>query len=178
MSRRRDAGQRRRKRRVRRCKECVIVPPPPAGPAGTPRASLRSVSKPVPTILKYMTPMPHSIGAEQPLTMAHTMMRANTIRHLPVVAGGRLVGILTDRDLHLIETLRDVDPKKVSVEDAMSQTPYAVSPEAPLDEVTAEMAEHKYGCAIIMQNDKVVGVFTTVDACRALSELLRGRLQK
>jgi len=38
------------------------------------------------------------------------------------------------------------------------------------------MAEHKYGAAVVMQNDKVVGVFTTIDAMRALSELLHGRL--
>jgi acetoin utilization protein AcuB len=136
------------------------------------------VTKPIPIIAKYMTPAPHSIGPDQPLSVAHKMMREHHFRHLPVLQAGRLVGILTDRDLHLIETLRDVDPTKVTVEEAMSQGPYAVSPEAKLDEVTAEMAEHKYGCAVIMQNEKVVGVFTTVDACRALSELLHGRLAK
>ena len=86
--------------------------------------------------------------------------------------------MLTDRDLHLIETLRDVDPQKVTVEEAMSSNPYAVAPDALLDEVVAEMAEHKYGSAVVMQNQKVVGVFTTVDVCRALAELLRGRLAK
>jgi acetoin utilization protein AcuB len=40
------------------------------------------------------------------------------------------------------------------------------------------MAEHKYGSAIVVQNGQVVGVFTTVDACRALSELLGTRLRK
>ena len=40
------------------------------------------------------------------------------------------------------------------------------------------MAEHKYGSAIVASNGNVVGVFTTVDVCRAFSELLRGRLAK
>jgi acetoin utilization protein AcuB len=40
------------------------------------------------------------------------------------------------------------------------------------------MAEHKYGCAVVMQNDKLVGIFTTVDACRAFAEMLNGRLTK
>jgi uncharacterized protein YjaG (DUF416 family) len=40
------------------------------------------------------------------------------------------------------------------------------------------MAEMKYGSAVVMQNKHVVGVFTTVDACRALSELLSTRLRK
>jgi acetoin utilization protein AcuB len=47
-----------------------------------------------------------------------------------------------------------------------------------LDVVADALAEHKYGSAVVIQNDKVVGIFTTNDACRALSELLRSRLAK
>jgi acetoin utilization protein AcuB len=60
----------------------------------------------------------------------------------------------------------------------MSEDLYAVPPDAPLDEVVDTMAEKRYGSAIIVQNNRVVGVFTTVDACRALSELLNTRLRK
>jgi CBS domain-containing protein len=52
------------------------------------------------------------------------------------------------------------------------------TPEAPLDEVVAEMGARKYGSAVVMQNDKVVGIFTTVDVCRAFAELLHSRLAK
>jgi acetoin utilization protein AcuB len=134
------------------------------------------MSKPIPTVQKYMSPAPHSIGPDQPLAVAHKMMSEHHFRHLPVLLGGRLVGMLTQRDLSLIETLRDVDPRKVTVEEAMSAAPYSVRPDTPLDEVVAEMAQHKYGSAVVMQNDKLVGVFTTVDVCRAMAELLKGRL--
>jgi acetoin utilization protein AcuB len=60
----------------------------------------------------------------------------------------------------------------------MSQGVYTVSPEAPLDEVVNEMAAKKYGSAIVVQNNKVVGIFTTVDVCTAFAELLHGRLAK
>jgi acetoin utilization protein AcuB len=136
------------------------------------------MSKPIPPVQKHMTTTPHSIGPDQPLSVAHKMMRDNRFRHLPVLKGGKLVGMLTDRDLHLVETLKDVDPEKVTVEEAMSPSPYAVAPETPLDEVAAAMAEHKYGSAVVLQNGKVVGMFTTVDACEALAELLRSRLAK
>jgi acetoin utilization protein AcuB len=136
------------------------------------------MSKPIPTIQKFMTTTPHSIGVEQPLSRAHAMLREHAIRHLPVLHGGKLVGILTDRDLHLVESLAGVDPTQVKVEDAMSTVVYAVSPETPLDAVVAAMGEHKYGSAVVMQNEKVVGIFTTVDVCRALAELLRTRLAK
>ncbi len=134
--------------------------------------------KPIPTISKYMTTSPHTIGADQPMAQAHKMMRSNKIRHLPVLSAGRIVGVVSDGDLHLIETLKDVDPEQVKVEDAMTQAPYTVSPETPLDDVVKNMAEHKYGSAVVVANQKVVGIFTTVDACRAFAEMLHGRLAK
>ncbi len=134
------------------------------------------MSKPIPTIQKHMTTSPHSIGQGQTLARAHAVMSEHQIRHLPVLEGGKLVGMLSDRDLHLVESLDGVDPAKVLVEDAMSSTIYAVAPDAALDDVVSTMAEHKYGSAVVMQNEKVVGIFTTVDACRTLAELLHTRL--
>ena len=136
------------------------------------------MTKPIPSIQKYMTTAPHSIGSDQTVATATLMMHEHRIRHLPVLRGGHLLGMLTDRDIKLIETFRDVDPAQVSVEEAMTEQPYSVSPDAPLDEVVETMAAHKYGSAVIMQNQKVVGIFTTVDACQALAQLLRTRLTK
>ncbi len=136
------------------------------------------MSKPVPKISKYMTTAPHTIGVDQPLSVAHKMMREHRFRHLPVLQGGKLVGMLTERDLALIETLKDVDPTKVTVEDAMTPAPYTCSPESPLDEVVSTMAEHRYGSAVIVDNNHVVGVFTTVDALSAFADLLHSRLAK
>ena len=64
------------------------------------------------------------------------------------------------------------------VEEAMTEQPYTVEPETPLDQVARTMAEKKFGSAVVLQNHKVVGIFTTVDACQALSELLQTRLAK
>ena len=133
------------------------------------------MTRPIPRIARYMSTTPHTIGREQTLSTAHKIMREHRVRHLPVLEGGRLVGVISDRDLALIETLRDVDPTKVTVEDAMTQAPYTVSPDASLDEVVATMAEHRYGSAIILDNGNVVGVFTTVDALTALEDLLKAR---
>jgi acetoin utilization protein AcuB len=134
------------------------------------------MTKPIPRIQKYMTTCPLTTGPEQTLAHAHIVFREHHIRHLPVLQGGRLIGIVSARDLALIETLKDVDASKLSVEEAMSPEVYAVSPDAPLDQVVDEMARHKYGCAVVMQNQKVVGIFTLVDVCNAFGDLLRGRL--
>jgi acetoin utilization protein AcuB len=136
------------------------------------------MTKPIPQISKYMTTTPRTGGRHLTLTAAARLMSEAGIRHLPVVEGERLLGVLTQRDLRFAASLTGVDPDKQTVEDAMLEEPYTVTPETPLDEVVATMAEHKYGSAVIVQNDHVVGVFTTVDACRALSELLNTRLRK
>jgi acetoin utilization protein AcuB len=134
------------------------------------------MSKPIPTIQKYMTTTPHSIGSEQTIAKAASVMSLHQIRHLPVLHGGQLLGILTDRDIKLIESFRDVDGTKITVEEAMTEQPYTVTPETPLDQVVQTMAEKKYGSAVVVQNHKVVGIFTTVDACQALADLLQTRL--
>lgn len=132
--------------------------------------------KAIPTVQKYMSTTPHTIGVEQTMSVAHRMMREHRVRHLPVLRGAKIVGLVSDRDLNLLETLSGVDPKQVTVEEAMSQDPYIVAPEDALDGVVMTMASNKYGSAIVAQRDKVVGIFTTVDACRAFAELLHTRL--
>jgi acetoin utilization protein AcuB len=123
-------------------------------------------------IKKYMTVDPLTIGREQSLAMAHRVMREHHVRHLPVLEAGKLVGLVSQRDLHLIETLRDVDPKDTTVEEAMTMDVYITGPNAPLEEVTAVMAEHKYGSAVVVDRGKIVGLFTTIDALNALTKLL------
>ena len=129
----------------------------------------------IPQVSKYMSPTPHTIGREQTLSTAHHLMREHRIRHLPVLAGGHLVGLLSERDLSLIESIETVDPETTLVDEAMTQVPYTVGPEAPLDEVVATMAAQRYGSAVVVDGPKVVGVFTTIDALNALLDILRSR---
>jgi acetoin utilization protein AcuB len=127
--------------------------------------------KQMPQIQKFMTPMPHTIGKDIPIKTALSMMRDHQIRHLPVQEGGRLVGILTDRDVKLAASFKGAQDLKV--EEVMSPDPFTISPEVSLDYVVLEMAKHKYGSAVIAQgNGKIVGIFTAVDALRVLGETL------
>lgn len=134
------------------------------------------MSKTIPHIKKYMTTDVRTIGDEQPMSVAHRLMREQRIRHLPVLHQGKLVGVVTDRDLRMVETLRDVDPTKVTVSEAMTSDVYTVSPDAGLDEVVRAMAGSKYGSAVVVDHGHVVGIFTTVDACSAFADLLNTRL--
>lgn len=127
-------------------------------------------------IRDYMTPAPHSVGVGCTLADAHRLMRANRIRHLPVLDGGALVGVVAQSDLHLVETLKDVRPDEVTVEEAMTQDAYTVPPNEPLARVCDAMHKRKLGSAVVVdRNERVLGVFTTNDALRVLARLTAAR---
>jgi acetoin utilization protein AcuB len=128
-----------------------------------------------PLVRSFMTLSPHTIGRGQPLTAARSLMHQHRIRHLPVLDGGKLIGVLSERDLAVVESLQGVDPAVITVEDAMTAGSYVVSQDAPLAIVAEEMAETKFGSAVVMDGGRVVGVFTSTDALRALSTVLAGR---
>ncbi|HYQ25714.1 MAG TPA: CBS domain-containing protein [Polyangiaceae bacterium] len=125
-----------------------------------------------PQIREYMSTHVQTIGDEQTMLIAHRLMRQAQVEHLPVLHQAKLVGLLSDRDLNLIESLSDVDPKLVMVSDAMLGDPYVVTPDASLLEVASTMSQKKLRCAVITEHDKVVGIFTTAQACGALAALL------
>lgn len=131
--------------------------------------------KSVPNIKKYMTMNPKTIGFDQTLMKAEKIMNEEKIRHLPVLNGGKLVGILSQRDIKIVTSFKDVDPSQVTVEEAYTPDPYFTNPEAKLNEVVEMMASHKYGCVLVTDSSKLVGIFTWVDALNAMKDLLEKR---
>jgi len=123
------------------------------------------------SVAKYMTAGPHTIGREQSLVAAKQLMHTTHVRHLPVLHGGQLVGVVSERDLDVVGALPG--SRQLSVEDAMVPDVYTISEDAPLASVAADMARLKVGSAVVLKGNDVVGVFTAVDGLRALAELLR-----
>lgn len=124
-----------------------------------------------------MTTSPFTLEPTAVLAEAHTLMKEKHIRHLPVMEGSKVVGMLSDGDLYRAEAVTGVDATKVSVKDVMVAKPYTVSPDAPIDEVVQEMAGKKFGSAVVVDNGRVVGMFTATDALTAFAELLQTRLK-
>jgi acetoin utilization protein AcuB len=124
-----------------------------------------------------MTPAPYTIGKEQPLSTARELMRHHGIRHLPVMHGGQLVGVLSDRDIDFALRVDKRDPESLSVEDAFTDSVYTVAEHTPLHQVASEMGSQRIGCAIVVDDrERLVGIFTAVDACTVLSQILtRGK---
>jgi len=125
------------------------------------------------TIRKYMTPSPVTVTRKTTMARAMKVLDEHGFRHLPIVDdAGHLVGCLSERELKIVENMRVVDAGMACVEDFILGPPYAVSPDTPLHEVTRTMAENKHGSAVVVEGDQVVGMFTTVNALRALSSVL------
>lgn len=136
------------------------------------------MTKPIPSIKKYMTTIPFSIEKDAPLLEAAELMQKNQIRHLPVLYQGKIEGILSSTDITMIRTLNGVNIEKLKVYDCYTPNPCKVSPDTYLDTVLDEMAEHKYGCVLVDDNEKLVGIFTWIDALKATKDLLETRLRK
>jgi CBS-domain-containing membrane protein len=123
-----------------------------------------------------MTPLPLSIGVEARVLEARELMAEHDIRHLPVTDDGRLVGVVTQRDIGLV-----LDPEldlpfdeELRVRSVCILEAYVVAPDTPLDEVVDEMARRRIGSALVARNGRLLGIFTVTDACRILAETLRG----
>lgn len=131
--------------------------------------------KAIPKISKYMTTTPNAINSESTVEEAREMMQKNKVRHLPVIKNKNVFGIVSDRDIKSVFAFAGANPKTVKVGDICSDLPYITQPNTPLDVVAAEMAEQKIGSALVVDNDKLVGIFTATDACMALSEICQQR---
>ncbi len=123
-----------------------------------------------------MTRTPYSVTPAIPINEAWDLMRKQQVRHLPVEENGRFVGILSERTLRLAFSYEGSD--RMVVRDVMATKPFMVAPNTPLYVVALEMAEHRYGAAVIIENGKAAGIFTTVDALRVLGEILESEAKK
>ena len=123
-------------------------------------------------VYQYMTPSPHTVTPNTTVREALDTMATLGVRHLPVVEGGVLLGVLSDREVRAVALLPG-GPDSLKAEQAMAREPYFVQVDASVREVAAHMAVEKLGAAVVMDRGNVVGIFTTVDALRALVELGR-----
>ncbi len=127
-----------------------------------------------PQVVAFMTPFPYSIDVDAPLAEAHALMRKHHFRHLPVTSDHAIAGILTDRDIKLVlgpDFGRPAE-RELRVRDAYIERPCIVPASTPVATVARTMADNHIGSAIVTKNDKLVGIFTVTDACRALAEVL------
>jgi acetoin utilization protein AcuB len=128
-----------------------------------------------PRVSDYMTECPVTVQTGLRLSDALDRMYSDNIRHLPVVDdSGKLVGMLSTRDIAAVAAMRSLDPDRVTVEAAMATVPFTCADHSPLLAVVERMESSRLGSAVVTRDEKPVGIFTTTDALRALRSQLLG----
>lgn len=114
-------------------------------------------------LVNLMTSDPVAIGPDEKLSKVKRIMDAGHFRRVPVVDEGRLVGILTERDLHkyagFLESTR--------VNAAMRTALVTVTPDNTVEDAARLMLTHKIGGLPVVSSGKLVGIITTTDLLRA-----------
>ncbi len=120
-----------------------------------------------------------SISADDTLRIVKEIMEHGSVRHLPVVRGGELIGVVSQRDL-LKASLSNVMGlpaeeqslflEGVSITEVMSQPPITIQEQASVQEAAKLMAGRKIGCLPVMKGDDFVGIVTETDVLRYFAE--------
>ena len=124
---------------------------------------------------EYTTPNLLTVGPKDSAQKIKSLMDENSVRHIPVLNDGDIVGIVSDRDLKLLDGfLESFD--SVTADLIMRKNPFTVMPDTPLSEVVYNMSDRKIGSALVHDKSaNFLGIFTSTDALNALLELLQGQ---
>lgn len=130
--------------------------------------------KKMPIVGAVMTSFPYFVDSDDPVGRLEKMMDDRGIRHLPVQEKGKLVGIVSERDLHhrLPRSVAPAEKARLRARDIMVVDPYVVGFNTPLSEVVAQMAQRHIGSAIVTRRGKLAGILSAMDACRIFAEYL------
>lgn len=130
--------------------------------------------KKIPYVGSVMTTFPYFVDTDHEIAEVERLMREHNIRHIPVQQDGRVVGIVSERDVYNVSDrfLPAADKARIRARDIMRDDPYVVAFDAPLNKVALEMAKRRTGSAIVLHHGKLAGILSATDICRILSEIL------
>jgi len=116
-----------------------------------------------------------TISADDRLSTVEDIMTLGGVRHMPVVRAGRLVGVVSERDL-LRASLSNLTAfgseqrraflQAVEIKRVMSAPPVVIHPDATPEEAALMMAEKKIGCLPVIEDDELIGLVTETDVLR------------
>ena len=123
-------------------------------------------------VREIMSPDPVVLTVDDELSLAHDIMSLGRIRHLPVVEGSKLVGIISQRDLFKASLASVLDDdydknrehlKSIKIKEIMVKDVISVPPDMSLQEAGRILLKEKIGCLPVVENDKLIGLLTETD---------------
>jgi acetoin utilization protein AcuB len=125
----------------------------------------------MPSVSRYMTREPYRVETTASLEEARALMRDHEIRHLPVMDGDKLAGVISDHDVRIAQAVPGVNLDHIECARLLTE-PVCVWGETSLDDVVELMAKRRSDCVVVLGGQGVQGVFTSIDALHALGEIL------
>ena len=119
-----------------------------------------------------------TISVSERLSTVEDIMTLGHVRHMPVVQGGKLVGVVSERDLlraslSVLSEHQGAERRAflhvVEIARVMSAPPIVIGPDATVDEAALVMAEKKIGCLPVVENDHLLGMVTETDVLRCMA---------
>ena len=129
------------------------------------------------SIREAMTSNPRTVEPDQPVAEAARIMRDEDAGVVPVVEGGRLTGMITDRDITIRVVAEGKDPQSTNVREVASGDPVTVDPQQDLDEALRLMAQHQVRRLPVVEEDgRLVGILAQADVARAGDDARTGQV--
>ena len=129
-------------------------------------------------VREIMTKQPTTVEPDATLGEVATLMKQEDCGSIPVVEGGRLVGIVTDRDIVVRGIAAGADPKTQRVSKVMSSDPVTVGPNDDIDAAEKKMADRQIRRLPVVDGGKLVGLIVTAQIARAGNESKVGETLK
>jgi CBS domain-containing protein len=115
------------------------------------------------SVKDVMTANPRSIGTTDSVVEAARLMRDEDVGSLPVVEEGRLIGMITDRDIAIRVVAESAQPGSLTVGDVASRDAVTAQPGQDLDEALRLMAHHQVRRLPVVEGDRLVGILAQAD---------------
>jgi CBS domain-containing protein len=129
-------------------------------------------------VRELMTKQPTTVEPNATLGEVATLMKQEDCGSIPVVEAGRLVGIVTDRDIVIRGVAAGVDPKTQRVSKVMSSDPVTIGADDDIDEAEKKMADRQIRRLPVVEGGKLVGIIVTAQIARAGNERKVGETLK
>jgi acetoin utilization protein AcuB len=133
------------------------------------------------TVRDIMTKNPATLDTDEKVNVAEHLIKFGSIRHLPVLTNGQVVGVVSQRDLFRSALISDQDAPgagakpnrkntEIAVKEIMSTPAVTISPETSVKEAARKMMEKRIGCLPVVQGDELLGLITETDILQYVVE--------
>jgi CBS domain-containing protein len=132
------------------------------------------------TVRDIMATEVTTLGRNDSLQLARDIMTLGRVRHFPVIDDGKLVGVVSQRDLYKAslgsvmkygEKAQRAFLEGIAVKEVMSDPPITIAPHASVKEAARLMMEKKIGCLPVLEGAKLMGIVTETDMLKLVAEM-------